>query len=520
MGNASQSKQTEGATSTMHPERSESELDNLAEQIETQIRDIERSVDLSNDSEAGANFEEIEDIEKMIDRFQKQTESRNSRNANTLLTIKVHGKRLKDLCPHDRKWQLILLCAFDDLELRNRLGRGGLNGEHGCVWCARPRSEIACLHEQNCHCKQKSYPIFTIEELIVWGREALPITLLITRKRKLAELLRAEAKQPFPQKKEELEKKVAAIDTMLRERLKPFNGGKEVTNLQETIKHFYNERKGQRYPPVFPSLPVWLYAPCGLHMYVNITKTLVKITYNELQNTRLSELFKIELQKLHLQYGKRLLDDAIFLRGGQEKLALIGRDCFLIEKRAPAVLKTFRQEIVRRLGHEDQFYTLSLDNLITLWGKWTRASRHIWAMSPSEQEINSCKEDCWGFFRHLVSRFDASYVTWYIHFLAYHVHEATKLLYEEFHVGYGVMTTQATEHLHKWLKRRLHHTLKNRLMWMLALTHQYQQRSGWYRDIFKFPCQLRRCSACHQLGHQRNNKCCPKRLALATHHTS
>jgi hypothetical protein len=70
--------------------------------------------------------------------------------------------------------------------------------------------------------------MFTIEQLTAWGKEALPITILNVRKRKLAELLRTEAKKPFPCRLSSLENKIAAIDQLLRERLKPFNRGQEV----------------------------------------------------------------------------------------------------------------------------------------------------------------------------------------------------------------------------------------------------------------------------------------------------
>jgi hypothetical protein len=232
-------------------------------------------------------------------------------------------------------------------------------------------------------------------------------------------------------------------------------------------------------------------------MYINVTKTLVRVTFNELRNTRLSELFKSELQKLHLQYGKRLLDDELFVTGGREKVVLIGRDCFLVEERAPVVLAQFREEIVRRIGKEDSFYTRSLDNLIGLWKKWTKAAAHIWAMAPTDDHVKLCEVECKDFFRHLVTHYDASYVTWYIHFMAEHLPEATKLLHDEFKIGYGIMTTQSMEHLHKWLKRRLQHTLRNRHMWMLAFRHVLQMRSAWYREVFKLPIKLRRCSACH-----------------------
>jgi len=97
-------------------------------------------------------------------------------------------------------------------------------------------------------------------------------------------------------------------------------------------------------------------------------------------------------------------------------------------------------------------------------------------------------------------------VTWYMHVLEDHLQDFTNILYKQFGLGYGVITTQSMEHMLKQMKRELRdHTLKNN-KWHLVLLHLFQRKYGWF-GLREASC-TKSCGACGKPGHIASNKLC------------
>jgi len=244
-------------------------------------------------------------------------------------------------------------------------------------------------------------------------------------------------------------------------------------------------------------LPIFMYAPCRLHMYISITKTLFWTTYEALTDLGCVALLTAHLKALKLQYLEgflRKLEQSV----EKHKLNVIGRDCQQLEAHMARILAEIKETMSSRREQSQ------LSKLVDLWRLWTPAASHIFAVSPDKIMVDKCQSECLEFFRFFVQQFDYMEVTWYLHFLKAHLHQFALILYEEFGFGFGILNTQAMEHQLKQLKIILAHTLRNGKKAEAALTQHHQCRYGWFGDVRK----TRRitCSKCGIPGHMKTNK--------------
>jgi hypothetical protein len=396
-------------------------------------------------------------------------------------------------------FQVVPALPLDDPEARARSGRPGLNSHYGCLSCSCPSHHRADPE------KGKSYPLFTITQLKKWGTEAAPITKLILKRQTLAKKIKIAKELNKEQDVWQLRQEFIQVQTALRNEIAKYKYS--VSNLEEAIKKFYADRFGQRFAPIFDKIPIYLIAPCALHMYVNGTKVVLSATLEKLKGSNLEESFKDLLQLTSLQYSKRLMDTAI-VTGDRKEMQLIGRDCHVLEIQVPQALTALRDQCLA--SGASRLKEQLFKDLLQLWNLWKEAAHHIWAVKVTdEQQVRKCEQDCHAFHRHLVEKFGAHHVTWYIHWIHAHLPQWTTVLFEEFGVGYCIMSTQASEHLHKWMRKQLRRVFLNNTKWKQALEKMLQIRFKWYNDLFKVGRLVRHCSACKAPGHQRNNKKCP-----------
>lgn len=100
-----------------------------------------------------------------------------------------------------------------------------------------------------------------------------------------------------------------------------------------------------------------------------------------------------------------------------------------------------------------------------------------------------------------------THATWYLHFFWIHLPQYIKFWYPIIKVGYGIFTTQGSEHQNKFIKKGIFHTKQQNNYLQRVLQKMYWKKNYFYSDSThkrKF-----KCSACNGEGHQRNNQQCP-----------
>jgi hypothetical protein len=138
------------------------------------------------------------------------------------------------------------------------------------------------------------------------------------------------------------------------------------------------------------------------------------------------------------------------------RLNLIGRDCCTLEKGMAKYLRSLAASPVGRALHRE------LGNLALIWERWSQAARHIWAVQPSPQQVAECERDCLLFTDAVIDASPSENITWYLHHVREHVAQYTRMLYDEFGLGFGFLTTQSMEHRLKFLKSHIsRHTFQN-----------------------------------------------------------
>jgi hypothetical protein len=75
------------------------------------------------------------------------------------------------------------------------------------------------------------------------------------------------------------------------------------------------------------------------------------------------------------------------------------------------------------------------------------------------QQVAECERDCLLFTDPVITARPSENITWYLHHVREHVAQYTRMLYDEFVLGFGILTTQSIEHL--WLKFLKSHTSRH-----------------------------------------------------------
>ena len=96
---------------------------------------------------------------------------------------------------------------------------------------------------------------------------------------------------------------------------------------------------------------------------------------------------------------------------------------------------------------------------------------------------------------------------WYAHFIRNHLHQYIKFWWYEFGLGYGIFSTQGSEHKNKEFKFALVHSNNGPNRFREILINDVRHK--WYfmqKEIDK-PVEKRKCGNCDQPGHFSQN--CP-----------
>jgi len=305
-----------------------------------------------------------------------------------------------------------------------------------------------------------------------------------------------------PEKIETLHKKEKEVTKQISELLYTHFG--EQVAVEVGMKAFFEHYKNQRHKPLYESLPMFLYAACAMHLYLSVTKTIFWTTKHLLESCDGEELFITELSNIKLQFLEGLLQKVDKRCLTKNDLNFIGRDCKLLQTNINAMLENIENNLSGGYLVSD-----TIEEIKVLWQKWSMAARHLVAITPSKKQVDECEADCVDFFRYYAEKHKfGENVTWYMHYLKVHVPQYTKMYFEEFGWGYGVLTTQAMEHMLKQLKGAFKNTMHNKKKWEMVGKHLHQKHYGWYGKAQEKT--KKRCSACGIQGHIRTNHNCPK----------
>jgi hypothetical protein len=185
------------------------------------------------------------------------------------------------------------------------------------------------------------HALFKMEDLHRWGEEAAPITALSDNRESLLQHRHLLVKQlpPLPpketwpagaccychtfqpmQSKEYCESQICqrlgVVDTSINENLQQLRGVLAqygyLGGIDAALIKFYADRMGQRGKPVL-SIPTWCYAPCGLHMYMAVTRSLFWLTYGKLERSPSLPLLLQKMRRMNLQFLSIFLRKVLFL---------------------------------------------------------------------------------------------------------------------------------------------------------------------------------------------------------------
>ncbi len=111
------------------------------------------------------------------------------------------------------------------------------------------------------------------------------------------------------------------------------------------MERFHKEHYGQRWPPISSSLSIWNYAPCALHMRLNLTKLFMKIICLQLTPYTEIDVWIKQMQRLQLQFFPAFYKE--LSKTGQFNVGLIrpiGRDCDKLEEHLYVLLRKLRDQ--------------------------------------------------------------------------------------------------------------------------------------------------------------------------------
>eukprot|EP01114_Cavostelium_apophysatum_P008340 TRINITY_DN20757_c0_g1_i1.p1 TRINITY_DN20757_c0_g1~~TRINITY_DN20757_c0_g1_i1.p1 ORF type:complete len:260 (+),score=29.55 TRINITY_DN20757_c0_g1_i1:58-780(+) len=142
-------------------------------------------------------------------------------------------------------------------------------------------------------------------------------------------------------------------------------------------------------------------------------------------------------------------------------LRILGDEAKELQKWMPHVLKGFLADFWSS-NRKDLKYAI----LVQTWEKSNQVSRWILKSKLKAFDQSECEKniDEWIDLFKLSSR-SATGLTGSLHFIQAHLPQRIKFLFDKFGLGYGVMTTQGSEHLNRVLKNNLgshsNHTPEN-----------------------------------------------------------
>jgi len=405
--------------------------------------------------------------------------------------------------PHDSNQlhQLIPFLSADDPELRRFNGSAGCTSETFCGFCNRLRSEFSsALNNLPPHRLHK------LSTLLQWGTEAAPITELVKR----AKECQRELKKLNPEDEKFLAAELAFNDATkawkkaLATQLK-IEDWHKITE-KNHLKQFYADRGGQRFPPLFPDLPLKLKGPCCLHMQLCMCVVNVRETKNILAAYGLMNEWIAELSRWNLLFMKSFMDvsDDKDIHNRVTQLHLNGEDCRKLEKKMPKFVQSL---LDRHSSPSKPSCEKDLQKIKHLWDLWSQVCPLLRKVRLENlQEKRDLKEAAIAYVDFYRQEF--SKPTYYMHFLRDHVASWTKTLFKEFGFGYGIMTTQGLEHRQKILKKDFEHTTQREEKWSTVIDHQNQRLYGELNQVETVKRKLRFVCACGE-SHQRNKKSCP-----------
>lgn len=102
-----------------------------------------------------------------------------------------------------------------------------------------------------------------------------------------------------------------------------------------------------------------------------------------------------------------------------------------------------------------------LENVKQVWKLYHECAFYLWKVEISEQEVSEVTTRCDNFIRYIKKKFLDCKMTWYMHWFQDHVPLLTIRLYNDWKVGYGILTTQAMESRFVRIKDHCHHAYRS-----------------------------------------------------------
>lgn len=147
-----------------------------------------------------------------------------------------------------------------------------------------------------------------------------------------------------------------------------------------------------------------------------------------------------------------------------------------------------------------------LVKLQQLWKLWVSVALHIRRIHPTASEVDACSIDAASFVAFFQEHFATQKSTTYLHFVTSHLAQFTRIFFNEFGFGYGLLSTQGTEHMNLQLKEGYDATWKGTPYCQL-ITHAYQHVELLVSAKPHIEAkQIHHCSLCGKTGH--NSRTC------------
>lgn len=219
------------------------------------------------------------------------------------------------------------------------------------------------------------------------------------------------------------------------------------------------------------SVGIYNYAPCALHIRLNLTKLFFCVIIQDLLPTYSLDGLWEELRALQLQFFNsfltELLDHGVF---DKARIHPIGRDCDKLEANFGSVLAHLRErEALNNPGHLIKHellwarwwydeYLYNIDHCLTT--TCSCVAPYLRATHLTEKENTECVDRVTALAQHFEREYHANDATTYLHWITKHLPDWTSVLSQEFELAYGALSSQATEHGIKLIKHQIKHSLQ------------------------------------------------------------
>lgn len=178
----------------------------------------------------------------------------------------------------DRSFRLFVFIIADDPELQRFIGCAFLKNDWFCPFCN--------LHWSQWQAERtRAFGVLkNFDDMVRWGQEAAPLTRLREKLKGLQKEKQEKEKSGAPLTElEELTEQITELKLQCARYLRQWLPDIRLEQISEQhIRAFYNDRQGQRYPPIFPELTLFNYSACALHCFLNITTLLLRHTSSSL----------------------------------------------------------------------------------------------------------------------------------------------------------------------------------------------------------------------------------------------